>query len=234
MLRIKNVVKKHKDKVILDHVTLDAMPGSIVILLGQSGVGKSTFLRVLNDLETMDAGSIMLDNVHKADLKSHSFGMVFQNFNLFEHLTVEQNIMIALEKVLHYTTSRARQFTHDLLKAYGLLDKAQSYAAHLSGGQKQRLAIARAVALKPRVLCMDEPTSALDPSLTGSVVQAIKALAAQGFIVLIATHDVGLLDTLDSTICLMHQGTIVERASTRDFAAHKEQFPRIAQFVSGA
>lgn len=234
MLRVKNVVKKHKGKVILDNLTLDALPGSIVILLGQSGVGKSTFLRILNDLESLDAGSIMLDNVPKADLKNHSFGIVFQNFNLFEHLTVEQNIMIALEKVLHYSTSHAREVAHDLLRTYGLLDKAQSYAAHLSGGQKQRLAIARAVALKPRVMCMDEPTSALDPSLTNSVVHAIKDLAAQGFIVFIATHDTGLLETLDATIYLMHQGALVEKASTHDFATHKEKYPRIAQFVSGA
>jgi polar amino acid transport system ATP-binding protein len=233
MLRINKVVKKYKDKIILDHVTLNAMPGSIIILLGASGVGKSTLLRVLNDLETIDAGSIILDNVAKQDIKNHSFGMVFQNFNLFEHLTVEHNIMIALEKVLHYTTNHARHVAHELLQQYGLLDKAHAYPTQLSGGQKQRLAIARAVALKPRVICMDEPTSALDPLLTNSVAQAIQDLAVQGFIVLVATHDTGLLDKLDATICLMQHGAIVETASTQDFRAHKEKFPHIAQFVAG-
>jgi len=165
--------------------------------------------------------------------KQHLVGMVFQQFNLFEHLSVEQNITLALEKVASKTAQQAHQIAHTLLAHYGLADKAHARISQLSGGQKQRLAIARSLAMKPEILCLDEPTSALDPLLTTHVGNTITQLAQEGYIVLVATHDTGLLDKLDCTIYLMEEGAIIQTASSVDFKAHPEKYPLIANFVSG-
>ena len=166
MLKIKNLTKNFSDRKVLDDVSISVNKGEIAVLIGSSGVGKSTMLRVLNNLETCDQGSVLLDD-NKLDLstvnQTHTVGMVFQNFNLFEHLTVEQNITLALEKVQKIPTAQAHEIAITLLNNYDLKDKASSYVSSLSGGQKQRLAIVRTLALKPKVICMDEPTSALDP-----------------------------------------------------------------------
>jgi len=236
MLSIKNLTKSFGDKKILDSVNLDVRRGEIAVLLGASGVGKSTLLRVLNNLEIADAGEIRLGD-ELIDLSTinqrHLSGMVFQQFNLFEHLTAEQNIRIGLEKGAGFPSREAQEVAQRLLREYGLADKAKSYVSQLSGGQKQRLAIARALALRPQIICLDEPTSALDPLLTNYVAEMIQALARQGYIVLVATHDTTLLERLSCTIYLMSNGKIIESASSREFYAHKENFPQIARFVSG-
>ncbi len=236
MLSIKSLTKSFGDKKILDSVNLDVRRGEIAVLLGASGVGKSTLLRVLNNLEIADAGEIRLGD-ELIDLSTinqrHLSGMVFQQFNLFEHLTAEQNIRIGLEKGAGFPSREAQEVAQRLLREYGLADKAKSYVSQLSGGQKQRLAIARALALRPQIICLDEPTSALDPLLTNYVAEMIQALARQGYIVLVATHDTTLLERLSCTIYLMSNGKIIESASSREFYAHKENFPQIARFVSG-
>ncbi len=236
MLLIKNLIKKFGDKKILDDVSLQVQHGEIAVLLGASGVGKSTLLRIMNNLETIDQGTIMLDG-KPLDLttvnKTHVVGMVFQHFNLFEHLTVEQNITLALEKGAGTSSAEAKKIAHALLKRYGLESQAQAYISQLSGGQKQRLAIARALALEPKILCLDEPTSALDPLLTSYVASNIKALAEQGIIVLVATHDTTLLEKLPCTIYLMQNGKIIETAKSQEFYANKEKFPAINRFVAG-
>ncbi len=236
MLRIKNITKLFGQKKVLDNVSVDIKTGSIAILLGQSGVGKSTLLRVLADLEAVDNGSIELDGIAldpETIHTQHVVGMVFQQFNLFPHLTVAENITLALEKVLGIPKQQALQQAHTLLQQYGLADKENAYITQLSGGQKQRLAIARTIALKPKIICMDEPTSALDPLLTTHVANTITNLAKQGYTVVIASHDTTLLEKLDCMIHLMHEGKIIESANTKEFMQNKERYPQIAQFVSG-
>lgn len=236
MLNIKKLSKKFNTKTILNEVNLSVPKGSIAVLIGGSGVGKSTLLRILNNLETFDSGTIELDNA-TLDLKSlsstHKVGMVFQQFNLFENMTVIDNIAFPLEKSLGKSKEESLSIASKLLKQYGLEERSHVYPKNLSGGQKQRLAIARTIALKPLVICLDEPTSALDPLLTNYVAQNIQDLASQGYIVLVATHDIGLLERLHCSIYLMEKGTIIQTASSKDFLANKEAYPAIKHFVEG-
>lgn len=236
MLAIKNLSKQFKNKKVLDAITLSVDKGEIAVFLGASGVGKSTLLRVLNNLETLDSGTVQLHgqplDLTQSD-QQRRIGMVFQQWNLFDHLTVQENITLALEKVAGKTKQEANTIAHALLQKYGLADKALLYPNSLSGGQKQRLALARSLALKPEIICLDEPTSALDPLLTNYVASTIKQLAHDGYTVLIATHDVALLSLLDCTIYLMHDGRIVETAHSKDFVRNKEHFPQIKAFVAG-
>ena len=236
MLDIKNVSKKFGQKTILDNVFLRVAKGEIAVLLGASGVGKSTLLRILNHLETPDSGSFNLDG-KPLDLttvnQTHTVGFVFQNFNLFDHLTVEENVTIALEKALGKSKKEAHAIATKLLEHYGLAEKAHSYPADLSGGQKQRLALARTLALRPHVVCLDEPTSALDPLLTAYVANIIQELAKEGYIVLVATHDTSLLERLHCTIYLMRQGKIVETATSSELAKSPTSYPQIKNFIAG-
>lgn len=236
MLKIENLNKTFHGKKIIDDVSLTVDKGKIALFLGPSGVGKSTLLRLLNNLETIDSGTVLL-NGKKLDLptvnKTHTIGMVFQQFDLFDHLTVEQNITLPLEKILDKSRQEAEHITHSLLSHYGLETLKNKYPAQLSGGQKQRLALARTVALKPKIICLDEPTSALDPLLTTHVANTIQKLAREGYIILVASHDVELLKKLDSTIYLMSKGKIVESAGSGDFRNNKEQFPLIKKFIAG-
>lgn len=236
MLDIKNISSTLGGKVVLNNVSLTVRRGEIAVLLGSSGVGKSTLLRVLNNLEPFQQGTVLL-NGNMVDLKSvnrhHAIGMVFQQYNLFDHLTVLENITIVLEKLKHTKEPVARKIALELLAAYRLEELAMSYPIQLSGGQKQRLAIARTVALKPEVICFDEPTSALDPSLTNFVAQNIQQLAQQGYIVIVATHDTMLLEKLSCTINLMHKGTIVETAASSDYWQHKTKYPQLHAFIDG-
>ena len=233
MLVIKDLSKQFHGKKIVDNISFTVDKGGIAMLIGPSGVGKSTLLRILNNLETIDGGSITLDD-KPLDSKEHISGMVFQGFNLFEHLTVEQNITIALEKVMGLSTKEAKRVARTLLKRYGLLEKADAYPSQLSGGQKQRLAIARTIAMKPKIICFDEPTSALDPMLTSHVAKNIQELANEGYIVLIASHDTALLDKLDCTIYLMDEGKIAQQATSREFFKNKANYPLLARFVAGS
>lgn len=236
MLNIKNLSKKFGSKTILDQVNLDVKKGEIAVLLGSSGVGKSTLLRVLNNLETPDTGIFILDG-KPLDLenvnKTHTVGFVFQNFNLFDHLTVQENITLALEKALNKTNSESNTIATQLLHHYGLSDKANMYPGDLSGGQKQRLALARTLALKPKVVCLDEPTSALDPLLTAYVANNIQELVKEGYIVLVATHDTSLIERLDCTIHLMKDGKIIQTASSKELAKDPTAFTLIKNFISG-
>ncbi|MFA5998408.1 MAG: ATP-binding cassette domain-containing protein [Candidatus Babeliales bacterium] len=230
MLIVKNIVKKFHGKKILDDVSFSAAPGEIVVLLGQSGVGKSTILRVLSNLETIDSGSIELDS---SPIDFKKVGMVFQDFNLFAHMTVLQNLTVPLTKVALKTEQEAQTIARLLLSRFDVLSKAESYPVALSGGQKQRVALARALCLNPEVLCLDEPTSALDPQLTSDVAKIITELAAQQMAIIIATHDIGLLEALSCTIYLMRDGKIVESATSKTLQEDSESFINIKNFVQG-
>lgn len=236
MLRVHNLKKIFGSKLVVDDISFTVDHGDIAIFLGSSGVGKSTLLRIFNNLESLDGGTITLDD-KPLDIKrvnqDHTVGMVFQHSNLFDHLTIEENITLALIHVMKKSSKDAIKIAHALLAKYDLLDQAAKYPAQLSGGQKQRVAIIRTLAMKPKVICFDEPTSALDPLLTNYVAQNIQELAREGYIVLIATHDTAILDKLDATIYLMKDGMIIESANTKDFAQKPQGFPLIQKFIIG-
>lgn len=236
MLQIKNLTKSFGDKKIVDGVSIDIPTGSIAVLLGASGVGKSTLLRVLADLEHADAGQIVFDGKpinREARQKEHPVGMVFQQFNLFSHKTVKQNVTFPLEKVLNLTPEQASLRADELLAKFGLTEFAHKPISALSGGQKQRLALARTLAMRPNIICMDEPTSALDPILTSYVAELITGLAAEGYTIVIATHDTSILDKLDCAIYLMQEGKIAEAIRSSDLIHNPEKAERIKNFIAG-
>lgn len=236
MLRVHNLKKTFGAKNIVADISFTVDHGQIAVFLGSSGVGKSTLLRILNNLESLDGGTITLDS-KPLDItrvnQDHSIGMVFQHSNLFDNLTIEENITLALIQVMKKSEKEAKAIADTLLAKYGLLDQAQKYPAQLSGGQRQRVAIIRTLAMKPKVICFDEPTSALDPLLTNYVAQNLQELAREGYIILIATHDIALLDKLDATIYLMQDGMIVETAQTKEYIKTPQAYPLIYQFVTG-
>lgn len=228
MLSVKHLIKKFHGKKVLDDVSFDVHSGQVVVLLGKSGVGKSTILRLLNNLENLDSGFIELDG---AAIDFKKVGMVFQDFNLFNHLTVEENITLPLVKVALKSHQEAREIAHALLCQFGLESKATVYPVALSGGQKQRVALARTLAMNPAVLCLDEPTSALDPQLKSEIAQIINALAQQGYMIILTTHDVALLKQLSCTIHLMQEGKIIETATSQELLENVNGFKNIKNFM---
>lgn len=239
MLKVEHLYKMIQKKAILNDVSFEVPRGTIAIFLGESGVGKSSLLRVLNKLESYDSGSfnldgaaLSLDSMHH----QHLIGMVFQHFNLFEHLNVEENITLALIHCLKKPPEEAKAIAIQLLERYGLADKKHLRIQKLSGGQKQRLAIARSLAVNPQIICLDEPTSALDPRLTKQVAQSILDLTDEGRIVLMATHDVHLPSYLKekSILFLMQKGAIVEKVHAADYYANPQKHSLIYHFLNAA
>ena len=194
---VKNLKKNFGSLEVLKDISLDINEGEVVCLIGPSGSGKSTFLRCLNRLEDITSGSVIVDGEDitdpKLDInkKRENIGMVFQHFNLFPHMTVKENIMLAPVELKKMTSAEAEETAYQLLDRVGLKDKADSYPAQLSGGQKQRVAIARALAMKPDIMLFDEPTSALDPEMVGEVLAVMKDLASQGMTMVVVTHEMG-------------------------------------------
>ena len=218
ILRVNNITKSFGDNTILNGVSFELVKGEIKVLIGPSGGGKSTLLQCINCLVVPDSGDIELENKQidffsKQDLYSlrQRVGMIFQDFNLFDHLTALDNITIALRKVKKISKKDAEQRARVELEQVGLGDKESLYPAQLSGGQKQRVAIARALAMDPKILMLDEPTSALDPELIGEVIAVIKALAHKGMTMVMATHQISLISGLADEILFMEQGNIVEQ-----------------------
>lgn len=226
LVRVANVWKRRGQTMVLKGVDLEAQRGEVVCLLGPSGAGKSTLLRCINALEGADRGVVEVDGVaigctqkdgrlyrmgeaalsrQRADI-----GMVFQNFNLFPHMSVMDNIVDAPVRVRGEDRSVARDRARDLLRRVGLEHKAESFPRHLSGGQQQRIAIARALAMRPKLMLFDEPTSALDPHLVGEVLDVIRDLAATGMTMIIVTHEVQFARDIADTAIIMADGVIVE------------------------
>ncbi|RSZ37226.1 MULTISPECIES: amino acid ABC transporter permease/ATP-binding protein [unclassified Variovorax] len=232
---------------VLDNVTLTAPQGSVTVILGQSGSGKSTLLRAINHLERVDDGFIAIDGeligyrrdadtlyeLHEKEILKRrvDVGMVFQNFNLFPHLTVLENIVEAPVSVRGLPRAEAEALASELLVRVGLGDKTHAYPRQLSGGQQQRVAIARALALRPKVLLFDEPTSALDPELVGEVLAVIKELARSGTTLVIVTHEIGFAREVADTIVFMERGRILETGSP-DKVFNAPEHPRTAEFLA--
>jgi polar amino acid transport system ATP-binding protein len=187
MLKVENISKSYGDKKVLDNISFEVEKGDIAIITGPSGVGKTTLIRCLSSLETYDSGKIEI--FERTKVEEHPVGLVFQNFNLFPHLSALENITFPLIKVKKYTKERAEEKAKELLLSLGLEGLQASYEYQLSGGQKQRVAIARALALDPEYLCFDEPTSALDSELRDSVGEILRGIAKRGTGVIVITHD---------------------------------------------
>jgi polar amino acid transport system ATP-binding protein len=209
--------------VALDHVDLSIAKREVAVIIGPSGSGKSTLLRCLNGLEEIDAGHIIIDGIplnrsaKNRLLIRTEVGMVFQSFNLFPHMTVAENIILAPHRVRKLRKSQAEEMAMGLLQKVGMEKKWDTYPAQLSGGQQQRVAIARALAMQPAVMLFDEATSALDPEMIGDVLQVMKDLAREGMTMVVVTHEMGFAREVGDTVIFMEDGQIVEQGPTTDF-----------------
>jgi len=219
LVRMRGIVKKFGDTVVLDGVNLDVDRGEVVVLIGPSGAGKSTLLRCINGLERIQAGSIHVageELVYKEKQLNHirsRIGMVFQAFNLFPHMKVIDNITMAQQDVLNRPREEARARATELLERVGLAEKADAYPDNLSGGQQQRVAIARALAMDPEVMLFDEPTSALDPELVGEVLDVMRTLADEGMTMIVVTHEMRFARRAADRVLLMADKQIVEEGT---------------------
>ena len=209
-------------KAVVDFTT-KIQRGEVVVVIGPSGSGKSTFLRCLNGLEEIDSGSIVIDGIILDDKKKNRLeirkevGMVFQQFNLFPHMTVLENVNLAQRRVRKKSKEEANAMSMDLLKKVGITEKADNFPSHLSGGQQQRVAIARALALMPKVMLFDEATSALDPEMIGEVLDVMKDLAREGMTMICVTHEMGFAREVSDRVIFMEDGKIVEVGTAEHF-----------------
>ncbi len=236
-LLAKNIVKRFGDRQILSGVNLEVYPGQIVALLGSSGSGKSTLLRCLNLIEQIDDGQIWLESQEiskpavNQDLVRAEIGLVFQAYNLFSHMTILQNITLALTHVHGQEKDQAKATALRWLVRIGLADKADQYPDKLSGGQQQRTAIARAVATNPKLLLLDEVTSALDPELVGEVLGLIRELKSAGTTIVMATHELNFARELADWVVFLDNGKIIEEAEPEVFFTDPKQ-DRTKEFLS--
>lgn len=217
MLKVVNVNKSFKNTKVLENVNFNIENGEVVSLIGESGAGKTTTMRIISGLDKADSGQVLIDSEELSKDTRKKLGLVFQGFNLFPHMTVLQNITEAPINVLKLSKEEANKKAFDILKSLAIEDKSKSYPCELSGGQKQRVAIARALAMKPKYICFDEPTSALDPRLTDEVGEIIKKLASEGIGVLIVTHDMGFAKKVSSRIIEMDKGIILRNELVENF-----------------
>lgn len=228
-LELRDVYKSFGSTQVLRGIDLDVDLHQVVCLIGASGSGKSTMLRCINQLETVDDGVIRLDSDRVSgrgidvDALRREVGIVFQSFNLFPHMTVLKNITLAPVKVLGHTKALAEERGMALLKQVGLGDKAAEYPDRLSGGQQQRVAIVRALAMEPRLLLLDEITSALDPELVAEVLNIVRDLAADGMTMMLATHEMGFAKEVASKVCFLHEGVIHEEGPPEQIFEHPQQ-----------
>ncbi len=237
MIDVKNLCKSFGDHVVLKGVNEHIEKGEKVVIIGPSGSGKSTFLRCLNLLEEPTSGDIIFEGQNitskqtDINLVRRRMGIVFQQFNLFPHLTVRENIKLAPVKLKIMTDEEADKRAMQLLERVGLPDKADSYPIQLSGGQQQRIAIARALAMNPDVMLFDEPTSALDPEMVGEVLEIMKELADEGMTMVVVTHEMGFAREVGTRVLFMDGGNIVEQNEPHEFFSNPQN-PRLRDFLS--
>jgi polar amino acid transport system ATP-binding protein len=227
VIKAQNVVKVFTGRGVtvraVDHVSTEIQKGEVVVIIGPSGSGKSTFLRCINGLEAFDEGHIIIDGVDLADRKTNinkvraEVGMVFQQFNLFPHKTVLENLTLAQQVVRKRSRAEAEKKGRQLLKKVGISEKEGEYPSRLSGGQQQRVAIARALAMDPKVMLFDEPTSALDPEMVGEVLDVMKQLAKEGMTMAVVTHELGFAREVCERVLFMDEGKVVEEGTPEHF-----------------
>jgi len=238
VIEFRDVHKSFGTLEVIRGISLSIDRGSVVVVCGPSGSGKSTLIRMVNRLEVPNRGEIWVDGINSTTSKGEELrrlrtgvGFVFQQFNLYPHMTARQNVTLALRKVLGKTPAEANAVADEVLAQVGLADKANNLPGQLSGGQQQRVAIARALATKPDLLLFDEPTSALDPEMIGEVLQVIRDLAHHGITLVVVTHEMGFARTVADRILFLDQGKIEEDAPPKEFFHHTRS-PRAKQFLS--
>ena len=237
MVHVENLKKNFGKLEVLKDISVDIAEGEVVVLLGPSGSGKSTFLRCLNQLEIATAGKILVDGNDVTDKHidinkvRENIGMVFQHFNLFDHKTVLENIMMAPVELKKMTKEEAKEKGMQLLKRVGMDSKADCYPSQISGGQKQRVAIARALAMNPKVMLFDEPTSALDPEMVGEVLAVMKELASEGMTMVVVTHEIGFAREVADRVIFMDDGYIVEQGTPQEVILNPKE-PRTIDFLN--
>lgn len=236
LVELKNVVKRYGEAVVLNGVSLTVEKQEKIVLVGRSGSGKSTLLRCINGLEQIQGGDVVVDGVKVNDPGSdlrelrQSVGIVFQSYNLFPHLSVGNNIALAPRLVKGKTKAEARDIAAAVLRRVGLEDKIDSYPHQLSGGQQQRVAIARSLAMQPKVMLFDEVTSALDPELTAEVLNVLEDVAAAGMTMVLVTHEMGFARRIGSRVVFMHSGQIREQGSAEETLSNP-QTPELQSFL---
>lgn len=237
LIKVEDLCKSFDDMEVLKGVNAEIDKGDVMVVIGASGSGKSTFLRCLNLLEEPTGGSIYFEGVDitdkSVDINIHrqKMGMVFQQFNLFPHMTVLRNMTIGPMKLLKQSKAEAEKNAMALLERVGLADRANAYPSQLSGGQKQRIAIVRALAMNPDVMLFDEPTSALDPEMVGEVLEVMKQLAKEGMTMVVVTHEMGFAREVGTKIVFVDEGVIVEQGSPEEFFDNPKS-PRLKDFLS--
>lgn len=236
MIDIKGLCKSFGADEVLKGIDLSIDEKEVVVIIGPSGSGKSTLLRCINHLEEPTAGEVIVDGItlsSEANINKvrEEVGMVFQRFNLFPHMTVLENIMLAPMKVKHAVRAEAEKTARELLARVGLAEKADAYPDNLSGGQQQRVAIARALAMHPKVMLFDEPTSALDPEMVGEVLDVMRALAREGMTMVIVTHEMGFAREVGDRLLFVDEGRIVESGVPREVFEHPKE-ERTRSFLS--
>ena len=237
LIKVDNLCKSFDDVDVLKGVNAEIEKGDVMVVIGASGSGKSTFLRCLNLLEEPTSGHIYFEGVEitdkNVDINIHlqKLGMVVQQFNLFPHMTVLQNMTIAPTKLLNMSKEEAKKNAMALLERVGLADRADAFPSQLSGGQKQRIAIVRALAMNPDVMLFDEPTSALDPEMVGEVLEVMKQLAKEGMTMVVVTHEMGFAREVGTKIVFVDEGVIVEQGSPEEFFDNPKS-PRLKDFLS--
>ena len=237
LIKVENLKKSFADIDVLKGINTEIKKGEVVVIIGPSGSGKSTFLRTLNLLEMPTGGSILFEGVNITDpqinINKHrqKMGMVFQQFNLFPHMTILKNMTIAPMKLLGKSKEEAEADALDLLNKVGLADRADAYPSQLSGGQKQRVAIVRALAMNPDVMLFDEPTSALDPEMVGEVLSVMKNLAASGMTMAVVTHEMGFAKEVADRVMFIDEGIIMEEGTPKEIFENPKS-PRLQDFLS--
>lgn len=237
MIEFHNVHKSFGDLEVLKGINFKIEKGQVVTLIGPSGSGKSTILRCINLLERPTSGTVLIEGVDITEKKTDiqkirkDIGMVFQHFNLFPHMTVMENMIYAPTHVNKVSKEEAQKKAMELLALVGLTEKADAYPGKLSGGQKQRIAIARALAMEPKIMLFDEPTSALDPEMVGEVLAVMRDLAHEGMTMVIVTHEMGFAREVGSRVLFVDEGKIKEENAPAEFFDHPKN-PRLVEFLS--
>ena len=237
LIRVEGLQKSFGKVDVLKGINAEIKKGDVMVVIGPSGSGKSTFLRCLNRLEEPTGGHIYFDGADITDRKSNinihrqKMGMVFQQFNLFPHMTILRNMTVGPMKLLGKTKAEAEEKAMALLERVGLADRADAYPSQLSGGQKQRIAIVRALCMDPEVLLFDEPTSALDPEMVGEVLEVMRELAKEGMTMVVVTHEMGFAREVGTDVVFIDEGIIIEQAPPEEFFGNPKN-PRLRDFLS--